>query len=78
MGWMLGWEIPLRPDCEVCRSLIARGATESNDIIKSQRDRTGIETGFRALVRRLLSAIIHAGDEGWWRGGSTGPNSQSL
>lgn len=49
--------------CEVCRSLISRGATESNVIIRSQTDTTGIETGGRALVRRLLREVIQARDE---------------
>lgn len=55
--------MPLRPGCEVCRNLISRGATESNVIIRSQTDRTGIETGGRALARRLLREIIQARDE---------------
>ena len=63
VGWMWGWEVPLRLECEVHRSLITRGSSERNVIIRSQLDRTGAETGSRALAGRLLSAIVHTARE---------------
>lgn len=63
VGWMWGWEVPLRLECEVHRSLITRGSFERNVIIRSQLDRTGAEPGSRALAGRLLSAIVHTAHE---------------